>query len=376
MVSITKGWLSGLLLFLGFLELASGIALDVTNHTSIKSAASTIAHDAMSYYTGNKDPTMLGILPQPYYWWEAGALWGTMISYWHYTNDSTYVQEVGQAILSQSGPKTDFLMANQVFDTGNDDQAFWALTAMSAVEYNFPVPSGSNKSGNVYLELAVNTFNEFVSRWNTTQCNGGLKWQFTPSNNGFDYKSSIANGGFFQLAARLARATGNATYLEWAEKEWDWMTGVGFLNPTTYAVIDGAGDNNGQNCTVFSTQQWTYNNAIFLYGTAILASISNSSNSVWLTRTQGLLTHATTQFFSPYSNATGVMYESQCEESQSCDNDQFSFKAYLSRWLTGTAVLVPSLRSQIVALLTPSAKAAVVACSGGASGTLCGTKWY
>lgn len=57
-------------------------------------------------------------------------MWGTMISYWHSTKDSTYVEEVGQAILSQSSPTNDFLMPNQVYDTGNDDQAFWALTAM------------------------------------------------------------------------------------------------------------------------------------------------------------------------------------------------------------------------------------------------------
>jgi mannan endo-1,6-alpha-mannosidase len=156
------------------------------------------------------------------------------------------------------------------------------------------------------------------------------------------------------------------------------MTGVGFIDDTTYSIIDGAGDNNGQNCTVFSTQQWTYNNAIFLYGTAVLYTIDNSSNStsVWLDRTQGLLAHATTQFFSPYANSTGVMYESQCEESESCDNDQFSFKAYLARWMAATVALVPSLRGQILALLTPSAEAAALACSGGSDGTECGTKWY
>jgi mannan endo-1,6-alpha-mannosidase len=174
----------------------------------------------MSYYTGNQTgSTLLGLLPRPYYWWEAGAMWGTMVSYWHYTNDSTYTEEVGQAILSQAGPANDFLMPNQVYDTGNDDQAFWALTAMSAVEYGFPIPSSSKAPNDEYLQLAVNTFNEFVSRWNTTNCNGGLKWQFTPANNGFYYRSSIANGGFFQLAARLARHTGNVTYFEWAEKE-------------------------------------------------------------------------------------------------------------------------------------------------------------
>jgi len=347
---------------------------------SIISASSTIAHDLMSYYTGNQDSDSLGVLPKPYYWWEAGAMWGTMISYWHRTNDTTYVDEVGQAILSQAGPGKDFLMANQVYDTGNDDQAFWALTAMSAAEYGFPVPNKSSASSNAYLDLAVNTFNEFVTRWNATTCNGGLKWQFTPSNNGFYYKSSIANGGFFQLAARLARHTGNCTYLEWAGKEWDWMVGTGFINSTSYVVLDGAGDDGDSNCTKISNQQWTYNNAIFLYGAAVLSSIkvsnSSTSSSVWLDRTKGLLSHATAQFFSPYSNATNVMFEWQCEESGTCQTDQFSFKAYLSRWMTATAVLVPTLKNDILALLTPSAQAAAAACSGGTGGSQCGTKWY
>ena len=342
---------------------------------SIFDAASTVAHDLMSYYTGNQPgSSSVGLLPPPYYWWEAGAMWGTMISYWAYTGDTTYNDEVGRAILSQAGPRNDFIMPNQVFDTGNDDQAFWALTAMSAIEYGLPVPSGSDVSSNEYLDLAINSFNDFVSRWNTSTCNGGLQWQFTPTNVGFYYKSSVANGGFFQLAARLARYTGNVTYLEWAEKEWDWMTGVRYIDETTYSVIDGAQCGDGLNCTAFSTQEWTYNNAITLYGAAVLYSINKSPE--WLQRTEGLLAHATTQFFSPYANSTGVMYEHQCEESGTCDNDQFSFKAYLARWMAATAILVPSLRSNVRALLVPSGEAAVEACSGGPSGSQCGTKWY
>ncbi|TVY31052.1 Mannan endo-1,6-alpha-mannosidase [Lachnellula hyalina] len=405
MFSSTKSQLHSLAIcFIGVLDIASGITLDVKNQSSLLSATHTIAHDLMSYYTGSQpNSPSLGVLSKPYYWWEAGAMWGTMISYWHYTNDSTYVTDVGLAILSQAGPNNDFIMANQVFDTGNDDQAFWALTAMSAVEYAFPVPitntstspAPTSNSNNPYLTLAINTFNEFVTRWNTTQCNGGLKWQFTPSNAGFDYKSTISNGGFFQLAARLALHTGNATYREWAEKEWDWMTGVGFINETTWAVIDGAGDDNGENCTVLSTQQWTYNNAIFLYGAAVMTlldnantntSASNSTSpspstsppSIWLTRTKGLLGHATSQFFTPSPNATSIMYESQCETTSSCNTDQYSFKAYLSRWMTTTALLIPSLQPDILALLTPSAQAAALACSGAGEGSqsLCGTKWY
>ena len=48
--------------------------------------------------------------------WEAGAMWGAMVDYWYYTGDTTYIDVVAQAILSQASPTNDFMMANQRFD--------------------------------------------------------------------------------------------------------------------------------------------------------------------------------------------------------------------------------------------------------------------
>ena len=50
------------------------ITLDLTSKDSIKAAASTIAFDLMSYYTGNNTGDVPGNLPDPYFWWEAGAM--------------------------------------------------------------------------------------------------------------------------------------------------------------------------------------------------------------------------------------------------------------------------------------------------------------
>lgn len=241
---------------------------------------------------------------------------------------------------------------------------------MSAAEYNLPNPS-TNIS---WIELATNAFNDFTTRWNTTQCNGGLKWQIFPSNAGYDYKSSIANGGFFQLTARLARYTGNATYLAWNEKVWDWMTGVKYIS-SNYNVYDGAGDLSPGNCSQVDQAQWTYNNAAVIYGCAMLADITGSSTP-WLNRTAGLLSTGSDLFFSPFPNTTGVMFEQQCEKAGNCDNDQFSFKAYLSRWLYGTAKLLPELENHVINLMAPSALAAAQSCSGGTNGRSCGTRWW
>jgi len=75
------------------------------------------------------------------------------------------------------------------------------------------------------------------------------------------------------------------------------------------------------------------------------------------------------------------MYEAACERNAPgtptyCNVDQRSFKAYLSRWLAATAVLVPWTRDTITPLLRASAIAAAQSCSGGLDGVTCGNKWW
>src|ERR1700709_534538 len=91
---------------------------------------------------------------------------------------------------------------------------------MTAAETKFPSPPPGQPS---WLGMAQAVFNRQAGRWDTTHCGGGLRWQFAPFNNGWMDKNSISNGCFFQLAARLARYTGNSTYADWADKVFDWM---------------------------------------------------------------------------------------------------------------------------------------------------------
>ena len=37
----------------------------------------------MKYYTGNRTGDVPGNLPAPYYWWEAGGMFGIMVDYWY-----------------------------------------------------------------------------------------------------------------------------------------------------------------------------------------------------------------------------------------------------------------------------------------------------
>jgi mannan endo-1,6-alpha-mannosidase len=99
----------------------------------------------MQYYKGNESGQTPGILPGPppagdYYWWESGAMWGTLIDYWKLTGDSTYNDEITKSLLWQVGPNRDFKPPNVTASLGNDDQAFWGMSAMLAAENNFPNP--------------------------------------------------------------------------------------------------------------------------------------------------------------------------------------------------------------------------------------------
>ncbi|KHJ31869.1 putative six-hairpin glycosidase [Erysiphe necator] len=341
--------------------------LDVTNDTSIKNAASTIAYSMMKYYTGNVSNTesTIAVLPPPYYWWESGAMWGAMLDYQHYTGDLSYAQVVSQALSSQRGPKNDFMAPLHTKDEGNDDQAFWGFATMSAAEKNFPYPG----SGITWIGLTENLWNTQVGRWDISSCGGGLRWQIFDFNKGYDYKNTVSNAAFFQLSARLARFTGNQTYADWANKSYDWMVQMKLIDPE-YRVFDGIDSNQ---CHDINQLEWTYNHAIIIYGAAVMQNHTNAS-PIWVERVQGFL-EKTTSFFGP-EVIPKVMFEPICETQSSCNTDQQSFKAYLSRFLWASTIMAPSISEKITHLLTTSAKAAAISCSGGSDGKICGEKWY
>lgn len=188
----------------------------------------------------------------------------TMVDYWSRTGDTSYNDVVSQALQFQVGTNADYMPVNQTKNEGNDDQGFWGMAAMLAAETNFNNPDANKPQ---WLALAQAVFNEMATRWDETTCGGGLRWQIFQFNNGFTYKNSIANGCFFNLGARLARYTGNATYAAWAERIWDWEQSVGLID-NDFNIFDGASD--VQNCTVITPLQWSYNAGIYLHGAANL----------------------------------------------------------------------------------------------------------
>ncbi|KAI0021370.1 glycosyl hydrolase family 76-domain-containing protein [Xylariomycetidae sp. FL0641] len=363
-----------LLLIFSHLGSAAYYDLDVDSTDSIKSTSKTLAQDLMSMYTGNEKGQVPGLLPQPYYWWEAGALMGAMVDYWYYTGDTTYNDITQQGLLFQVGPDNDYMPPNQTLTEGNDDQGFWGMAVMSAAEYNFQNPPANKPQ---WLALAQAVFNTQAARWDTQHCNGGLRWQIFTWNNGFDYKNTISQACLFNVAARLALYTGNSSYAEWATRVYEWTEGVKLI-AEDYRVYDGV--HIGDNCSSITPYEFSYNVGAFLLGAAAMVEYTNktgqtSETAIWSERVDGMLNSTEEIFF--YGNNTDdkVMIEIACEPVNLCDVDQQSFKAYLSRWMAATTKWAPWTFDRIKRLLANSATAAVQQCTGGDNGRMCGLKW-
>jgi len=356
--------LCGLLAGVGTVQAA--ITVDWTQPASIKQAASTIAYGMVKYYTGNNTGDVPGNLPAPYYWWEAGAMFGSLIDYWYYTGDTQYNDITTTALLFQAGANADFMPPNQTKTEGNDDQSFWGLAAMSAAELNFPNPPPNQPQ---WLALAQAVFNTQVPRWDPTTCGGGLRWQIFTFNNGYNYKNAISNGCFFNMAARLGRYTGNTTYIDWANKMWDWVSAVGLMD-NSYHFYDGTDDT--LNCSQVNHIQWTYNAGVYLLGASTMWNVSSNSTTeqgLWQTRVKGIIDNLNV-FFN-----NNIMFEVACEANGKCDVDQRSFKAYLSRWMAASIKVAPWTSSLLEPLLLSSAKGAVASCTAGTDGNQCGLQW-
>ncbi|KAM3505553.1 hypothetical protein MY10362_002875 [Beauveria mimosiformis] len=353
---------------------AAQLNLDLTSESSIKDTASTLAYGLMKYYNGNQTGGIPGLLPGPYYWWEAGGMFGHLIDYWYYTGDASYNAVTMEGMMHQITPKGDFLPVNQTNAMGNDDQGFWALTSMMAAEAVFPNPPSDTPQ---WLAGVQAVFNEYAVRWEEENglCGGGLRWQVYSFLNGWAYKNSISNGCFFNIAARLARFTGNATYGEWAQRIYDWEVKEGLISDD-YIIYDGIEvDDATKSCKNIHKVQFTYNAGVWLQGAA--AMYDYNKTDVWKGHVNGILNYTERTFFQ-----NDIMYEPACETVHTCDQNMVSFKGYLIRFLAATAKMAPWTADSITKLISTAAQDAIKVCNGangpkfpGPDGTGCGFSW-
>ncbi|CCC67432.1 hypothetical protein NCAS_0A08740 [Naumovozyma castellii] len=357
------------LLLLSILSpVGSSIKLNVTSNTSICDATSIITKGILDYYEGTRFNGTVGMFQQPYYWWKAGSAFGGMLENWYLCQNDTFESLLTDAMLHQAGKDYDYLPENQTMVEANDDQGVWGLTIMGAVERNFTDPQGKDVPG--WLAMAQSIFNQMYSRWDTGSCGGGLRWQIYDWNKGYNYKNTISTACLFQMAARLGRYTGNSTYLKVADKTFQWMVDIGYiqLNTSSGRVFDGA--HIESNCSDITKLEWSYNHGIVLGGCAYMYNATKSPE--WGMNTIKILNGATTYFF---QNKT--MLETACQRPDRvfCNNDQRTFKSIFSRMLGLTSVMAPFTSERIDPLIVQSAEAAALSCTGGFDNETCGLNW-
>ncbi|KXJ94982.1 family 76 glycoside hydrolase [Microdochium bolleyi] len=317
-----------------------------------------------------------GILPGPppnglYYWWQGGAMWGTLLDYRHQTGDKQFDRWISEAMLAQVGDKFDYNPRNWSASMGNDDQAFWAMSALIAAETGYTDPP---KDQPQWLALAQGTLHSQMNMQRrvaanaNSPCAWGLRWQVYQTNNGWDYINTISNGCFMNMAARVGRYTGNTTYFEWAEKTWDFIRGLKYV-ADDYQVYDGAHEPTG--CQTINPFTFSYNAAVLMQSCAYMYNATNGADK-WKQQIDGLLNRTIVSFF----GETGVAFERNCEgASTGCNTDMRSFKGYLHRWMASTMKLAPYTAPTIMPVLRSSAKAALKTCTGGTNGRMCGFQW-
>lgn len=340
---------------------ANGIELDVSSADSVKSAASTIASGLVKYYQSNEPGRTGGLLNGSKVddWWVSGAVLDTLVQYWRFTGDSQYNGIVSKDLLSQQGPDSDFRPLSQVVSEANEDQGVWALTAMSAAELQLPGATTTE-----WFNLADRVFNEYVARWDTATCGGGLRWLIYAFGPGYTYKDAASNGVFFQLSSRLGRYTGNSTYSKWASTAFNWSTTIGIVDDGH--VYDGT--DTKHDCTVLLRSQFSYKAGLYISGAAYMYNITTGATQTeWKKQLDSLLNQTLSIFFSD-----GVVIDI-CEPSGKCNFGMQIFKGRLGQALIDAVEMAPYTSSIITPKLASSAKAAAKACSQ--SGKECPFVW-
>jgi predicted alpha-1,6-mannanase (GH76 family) len=217
--------------------------------------------------------------------WQEQAVSGPAFPGWYaYESDisQTFNQYADGCEPSPSNGCTGLFTNDGYFD----DAGWWGLTWLNAY----------NLIGNTnYLYMAENIFSWIAANGWDQVCEGGV-WQY--DKNGAQ-KDAIANELFFELAARLNRTTGNATYLDYAQDEWTWIqnslivaepqntlaTPAEISNPnSTLLVSDTTNSTRGTTtettsyCKPAATQKWTYDQGVILGALHDMYKISGSAS--------------------------------------------------------------------------------------------------
>jgi predicted alpha-1,6-mannanase (GH76 family) len=236
-------------------------------------------------------------------WWNSANALEAVIDYSVQTHDRTYLPDIANTF--EKNQRGRFL--NRYYD----DEGWWALAWIKAYDLTHEER---------YLAMAKTIFDDMKGGWDDT-FGGGIWWRKDRT-----YKNAIANELFFTLATRLHRRTpddhGSGSYLDWAQKTWDWFAASGMINAQSL-INDGLnkeGKNNGGTT-------WTYNQGVVLGGLVEMFEITHKKE--YLQQARRIADAAIRSL----SNPDGILME-PCEPKDACGGDGPQFKGIFVRYLS------------------------------------------
>ena len=233
-------------------------------------------------------------------WWNSANALTALIDFAIATNSNQYDATIAATF--------DHNRANNFLNNYYDDEGWWALAWIRAFD----------RTGDArYLDMAKTIFRDMTGGWDAT-CGGGLWWSKART-----YKNAIPNELFLEVAVRLHARTpgdgGSGSFLEWAQREWQWFDGSGMINGN-HLVNDGLGGN----CRNNGGTTWTYNQGVLIGGLVDLSRAAG--DAALLDRASAIAQASMTRLVDGY----GVLRE-PCEPS--CGGDGTQFKGIFMRHL-------------------------------------------
>ncbi len=242
-----------------------------------------------------------GLYNSPGQWWQSANALETTIDFSARTNTSLYTQDIPNTY--DDNHSANFL--NNYYD----DEGWWAVTWIKAYDLTGDV---------TYLNAAKTIFQDMTGGWDST-CNGGIWWSKSRT-----YKNAIANELFLLVASRLHNRTpgdgGNGSFLDWAQREWNWFNASGMINAGNL-INDGL----TSSCTNNGQTTWTYNQGVILGGLTDLYKATADPSLVSKAEAIANAAIASPALVTP----TGILVE-PCESS-GCGNDGPQFKGIFAK---------------------------------------------
>ncbi len=192
-------------------------------------------------------------------WWTSANQLETVIDFARETGEMTYFEQIDNTFSkNQAGD----------FDKWGyyDDDGWWAMAWIKAYDLTHEQK---------YLDMAKKIFSRMTNGWSSA-CGGGIYWASPKAGSvGNSNKNAIPNSLFLQIAAKLHLRTpgdgGSGSYLEWAEREWDWFKNTGMITDK-HQVVDGL--DNLTDCHA-TGPIFTYNQGVLIGGLVDLAEAKN-----------------------------------------------------------------------------------------------------